>query len=191
KAVQAGTIKPAIIVAAYDPTHFSMWTDSADGTSNQASAVIHELLPYVESTYHVQPERRSRFLQGFSMGGFGAATLGLKHQDLFGAITIWDGALHNWDTLNRGRPKIATNQFSNDEQHFDDWSPWTWAERADLTRTPILIISGLMVDFADRYTRHLTQLGANLTRKSADCFHDLRCLERTYGQRAFQFLAKT
>jgi hypothetical protein len=121
------------------------------------------------------------------MGGFGAATHAFKYQDLFGAVAIWDGALHNWDTMTATRPKIATNQFANSEEVFNKWSPWVSAEDADLSRTPIMIISGLMVDFADQYTDFLQGLGAQVTRYSEDCMHEMKCLSSKRGQSAFEF----
>ncbi|MCP4223192.1 MAG: prolyl oligopeptidase family serine peptidase [Actinomycetia bacterium] len=191
QAAQRGIIEPMIIVGAYDPSRFSMWSDSTDGSNNRATAVLSDLIPHVETSYHPRTDRASRYIQGFSMGGFGAATLGLKHQDLFAAIIIWDGALHDWRTLNQGRSKIAANQFNDDEHSFQQWSPWTMAEQADLARTPILVVAGLMEDYAQRYTDHLTRLGTDVTLASVDCLHDLRCLAQTHGQQAFEFLANT
>ena len=122
------------------------------------------------------------------MGGFGAASLGLRNPDRFGAVLIWDGALHDWTTLTSNRPRIASNQFGDDRSFFERWSPWTGAEEADLASLPILIASGLLVDFADRYERHLRALGADVTRYSTECLHDLRCQTRAVGQEAFAFI---
>ena len=115
------------------------------------------------------------------MGGFGAAQLGLRHQDLFAAIIIWDGAMHDWRTITAGRSKIASKQFGGDEQFFQLWSPWAIAEQADLERTRILIVAGLMEDYNERFHRHVAALGAKATFASIDCLHDLRCLVGTYG----------
>ena len=46
------------------------------------------------------------------MGGFGAAVLGLKYQETFSKIIIWDGAIHDWETLLKSRGFIAKNQFT-------------------------------------------------------------------------------
>lgn len=189
ESVRSHSTEPLIIVGAYDPSKFSLWTDSADGANTVSSAVIKDLIPHIESSFRAKTQRRSRFIQGFSMGGFGAATTAFKFQDLFAAVIIWDGALHDWATLNASRPKIAATQFGDAEAHFEDWSPWVLAGQADLARTPVMIVSGLLVDFADRYARHLADLGGEVTRFSEDCMHDLRCLQRKRGVDAFQFLA--
>ncbi len=189
KAVAMGFGEPMIIVGAYDPSRFSMWSDSASGENDRATAVLTDLIPHVEAVYQARTDRSSRFIQGFSMGGFGAASIGLRNQDLFAAIVIWDGAMHDWNTLNQGRSRIATNQFADDKTEFDKWSPWIAAESADLTRTTVLIVAGLMEDYNQRFRNHLNQLGAKVSYASVDCLHDMRCLQQTYGQQAFQLLA--
>lgn len=188
RAVADGVVEPMIIVGAYDPTHFSMWADSLDGTTKMASAVLDDLLPHIEATFRVRGDRASRFLQGFSMGGFGAAHLGLRHQDVFAAVIIWDGAMHDWRTINEGRAKIAERQFGRSEAYFEQWSPWAAAEQADLARTPVLIVAGLMEDYNRRFRDHLAALGGRVTFESVGCLHDVRCLLRTHGRDAFAFL---
>ncbi len=185
--VRTGKSTPMVIVSAYDPSKFSMWADSADGSNNIASAIHNDLIPYVEQNYKIKRERTSRFIQGFSMGGFGATTHAFQHQDLFGAVAIWDGAMHDWETITATRANIVTNQFSNSEDAFNKWSPWVSAENADLSRTPVMIVSGLMVDFADRYTEFLQGLGAQVTRYSEDCKHEMKCLSSRRGQSIFEF----
>lgn len=185
--VRAGKSRQMVIVSAYDPSKFSMWADSVDGSNNVASALHQDLMPYVEQNYKIKAERNSRFIQGFSMGGFGAATHAFKYQDMFGAVAIWDGALHDWNTISATRPKITANQFANSEDAFNTWSPWTSAKKADLSKTPVVIVSGLMVDFADGYTAFLQSLGAQVTRYTEDCMHEMKCLSANRGQSVFEF----
>ncbi|MCP4417661.1 MAG: prolyl oligopeptidase family serine peptidase [Chloroflexi bacterium] len=185
--VAMGKTVPMVIVSLFDPSKFSMWADSADGSNDISSAIRDDLIPHVEQHYKIKGTRNTRFIQGFSMGGFGAATHAFKYQDLFAAAVIWDGAMHNWETITATRPKIAANQFGNSEAEFSKWSPWIAAEQADISQTPVMIISGLMVDFADRYTEHLQKLGAQVTRYSEDCKHEMKCLESKRGQAVFEF----
>lgn len=190
QAVNRGKTRPMVIVSPYDASKFSMWADSVDGSNNMASAIHSDLIPYVEQNYKIIGERASRFIQGFSMGGFGAASHAFRHQDLFAAVVIWDGAMHNWATITATRPSIVTNQFGDSEAAFSKWSPWPAAEQADLSRTPVMIVSGLMVDFADRYTAFLQELGAQVTRYRDDCMHEMKCLAETRGQAAFAFFGE-
>ena len=190
QAVKNGKAKPMVIVSPYDVSKFSMWTDSVDGSNNMDSAIHQDLIPYVEKKYKIIGSRASRFIQGFSMGGFGAASHAFRYQDMFAAVVIWDGAMHDWATISATRPSIVENQFDNSESEFNKWSPWKGAERADLSRTPVMIVSGLMVDFADRYTAFLKGLGAQVTRYTEDCKHEMRCLESKRGETAFAFFSE-
>ncbi|MEM7115148.1 MAG: alpha/beta hydrolase-fold protein [Chloroflexota bacterium] len=190
QAVQHGQTRPMVIVSPYDASKFSMWADSMDESNKMASALHDDLIPYVEQNYKIIGDRASRFIQGFSMGGFGAASHAFRHQDLFAAVVVWDGAMHNWATITATRPSIVTNQFADSETAFNKWSPWAAAEQADLSLTPIIIVSGLMVDFAERYTAFLEGLGAQVTLYREDCLHDMKCLEATRGQAAFAFFGE-
>ncbi len=44
-----------------------------------------ELIPFVDKTYRTMADREHRAVTGYSMGGFGACALALKHPELFGA----------------------------------------------------------------------------------------------------------
>lgn len=65
--------------------------------------VTAELLPAIESRYPVISDRSGRAITGYSMGGFGAISLSMKHKDLFGAAGSTSGGLdirpfpQNWE----------------------------------------------------------------------------------------------
>ena len=189
RAVEAGG-QPMIVIAPFDETGASMWADAADGSVRMAHAVTEVLPAHVRGTYNALEDREHTHIQGFSMGGFGAATLGLKHGDRYGTITVFDGAMHNCETLTAGRSSIAHKQFADDPTRFEAWSPWTWAERAELSRTPILIAEGLMTDYNRRYRDHLQALGADLTYVITPCLHDLRGLQTEVGQHVHSFQSR-
>jgi len=65
------------------------WADASDGRDLVATRVVGHVLPAVEFR-HPRPRQR-RALVGFSMGGFGAANLGLQHPDLFSQWVSLDG----------------------------------------------------------------------------------------------------
>ncbi len=44
---------------------------------------IEEFIPYIEALYSIELNRNRRSILGYSMGGFGAIVLSLKHTDLF------------------------------------------------------------------------------------------------------------
>lgn len=48
--------------------------------------VLDEVIPLIDETYRTLPKAESRGICGFSMGGFGALNLALRHPDVFGAV---------------------------------------------------------------------------------------------------------
>lgn len=135
RAIRAGTARPMIVVSCLDPSGTSMWTDSKDGRVPIETVIIEELLPHVDATYRTIAERRGRTIEGFSMGGYGAAYLGLKYMDLFAAASVLSGALHTPETLRARRQAIFESVFGGDMAYADQRSPWTIARRrADAVR---------------------------------------------------------
>ena len=54
---------------------------------NMEDFVAEDLVAYVDGAFRTIPERTSRGLAGFSMGGFGAVNVGLHRPDVFGAVS--------------------------------------------------------------------------------------------------------
>ena len=50
--------------------------------------IAQDLVAYVDAHYRTIPDRSSRGLVGHSMGGYGAARIGMKHADVFGSLYI-------------------------------------------------------------------------------------------------------
>jgi S-formylglutathione hydrolase FrmB len=50
--------------------------------------VVHDVVAYVDAHYRTLPRRESRGLVGHSMGGYGAARLGMRHPEVFGSLYI-------------------------------------------------------------------------------------------------------
>jgi S-formylglutathione hydrolase FrmB len=85
----------------------SFYVDSP-ATGKWRSMVADEVVPLVDSSYRTIADRKSRVVAGFSMGGFGAWSMGLARPDVFayawaccpGALAPGglDLALTQWDT---------------------------------------------------------------------------------------------
>ena len=54
-----------------------------DGSYNYMDMFINELVPHIDATYRTIADRGHRALIGYSMGGFGAMVLPLKHPEVF------------------------------------------------------------------------------------------------------------
>jgi enterochelin esterase-like enzyme len=65
----------------------SMYSTSVT-TGDFESFVARDLVAYVDSHYRTIPDRRSRGLVGHSMGGYGAARIGFRRADVFGALYL-------------------------------------------------------------------------------------------------------
>jgi endo-1,4-beta-xylanase len=110
-AIRAGKA-PAMIVVMVNGQAASFYCDSENGQLPVDSMVTKELIPHVDQTYRTIATRETRAVEGFSMGGYGAAHLGFKHPDLFAMVSIRSGALTDsveWGELHEpqgGRRKM-------------------------------------------------------------------------------------
>jgi enterochelin esterase-like enzyme len=65
----------------------SMYSSSVT-TGDFEEFIAHDVVAYIDAHYRTIPDRRSRGLVGHSMGGYGAARIGMKHPDVFGTLYI-------------------------------------------------------------------------------------------------------
>lgn len=65
----------------------SMYSSSVT-TGDFEKFIAHDVVAYIDARYRTIPERTSRGLVGHSMGGYGAARIGMKHPDVFGSLYI-------------------------------------------------------------------------------------------------------
>lgn len=195
KQLEAANIQ-MIVVAPHDPTFASMWVD---GDSIDIATQFHNIfMPDVESKYCSKSnDRSSRFIQGFSMGGFGAALHGFKYQHKFGKIIIWDGALHDWETLTTERDFIAKNQFGCDQETFDLCSPWAALKAAGevgtIHKTPVWMATGSLKQTkrcGKSFHAALLAQSATVTYVETRFAHTLKPFLKAHGKEAFEFLVK-
>ena len=65
----------------------SMYSSSST-TGDFEEYIAHDVVSYMDSHYRTIADRRARGLVGHSMGGYGAARIGMKRADVFGALYI-------------------------------------------------------------------------------------------------------
>ncbi len=127
--------QPAMLVVFVNGLPRRLWADSKDGSAPVETVFVTELIPEVDKQYRTIAKREGRILEGFSMGGYGAARIGFKHPDLFAGVSILAGgpldlefegprAIHN-PML---RKQILTDVCSSDMEYFKKISPWLIAE---------------------------------------------------------------
>jgi enterochelin esterase-like enzyme len=65
----------------------SMYSNSVT-TGNFEDFIAHDVVTYIDAHYRTIPDRLSRGLMGHSMGGYGAARIGMQHPEVFGSLYI-------------------------------------------------------------------------------------------------------
>ena len=81
KKIEAGEIVPMILII---PQGFrSYYVNHFDGEFPYQDMFMQELIPFMEKEYRIKKGRQYRATIGYSMGGFGALILPLKHPDSF------------------------------------------------------------------------------------------------------------
>ena len=88
KAIREQRIAPMIVVGVPALRGNTMYCDSRDGDYPLETVIIKDLIPHIDATYRTVASREGRAVDGFSMGGFGAAHLGFKFPEVFGVVSI-------------------------------------------------------------------------------------------------------
>lgn len=143
KAIKAGKASPMIVVGV-NGMRTSSYVDSADGKMPVQSVIVKELIPHIDATYRTLATREGRIIEGFSMGGAGAAKIGFKYPELFGAVSILAGALHDLDST-KTRGTTFRDIYGGREDYFQANSPWKLVEKnaeAIRGKTAIRIVVG-------------------------------------------------
>lgn len=135
EAIDAGRIPPLIVVYANGLAN-GMWCDAASGLQPVESMLTADLIPEVDARFRTLPEARARLVEGFSMGGYGAARMALLHPDLFGAASMLGAGPLQLEFLVEDpnlqpievRRRILAEVYGNSQAIFAAQSPWQLAE---------------------------------------------------------------
>jgi enterochelin esterase-like enzyme len=111
-----------------------MYVDWKDGSTPIESMIVKDLVPHIDATCRTIPTREGRLLDGFSMGGYGAARLGFAHPELFRAVSMLGaGPLDpDFERTPRANPRARDGLLERvygDRATFREVSPWVLAER--------------------------------------------------------------
>lgn len=142
-AIKNGVLPPCIVVSVNGMVR-SFYCDSTDGKIPMESVVIKDLLPHVDATWRTIAKREGRVIEGYSMGGYGAAHLGFKYPELFGTVVINAGALIDPTVTNIPRDGPMAGVFGADNARRVAEHPFTLARKnaARLRTTHIRIGCG-------------------------------------------------
>jgi len=171
-AIEGGSMPPVLIVFA-NGMPSSMWTNSKDGTVPMETVVARDLVQHIDANFRTISSRECRLIQGFSMGGFGAARLYLKYHHIFGAASMLGAGPLQQKFLPeigpkknaRARQEILKTVYGGDQEYFRAQSPWFLAEQIPPAMRHSLQISMAIGDqdqtleFNEDFDAHLTQIG--------------------------------
>ncbi len=163
---------PPMIIVFVNGLSKRLWTDSKDGRAPVETVFVTELIPRIDRTLRTIPDRGGRILEGFSMGGYGAARIGFRHPHLFGGVSIlaagpldpeFEGPRATGNPL---RTQILADVCDGDMSCFRAGHPWTIAasNAAVLRRSGIVIRQAvgsrdLSLALNRRFHEHLVSLG--------------------------------
>jgi endo-1,4-beta-xylanase len=124
KSIREGTMPPLILVGV-NGLSFGSYVDKFDGTQPVQSVIVNDLIPHIDQTYRTKSEREFRGIEGFSMGGAGAAKIGFKYPEKFGVVSILAGALHDLESYRlAGGGKSFKDLYSENDAYYQANSPW-------------------------------------------------------------------
>ncbi len=132
-AIEAGAA-PACLVVFVNGLPNGMYVDWKDGSTPVESMIVKDLVPHIDATWRTIATREGRMLDGFSMGGYGAARLGFKHAHLFRAVSIMGAGPMQEDLLQAPRAgakraeEVLRTVYGNDPAFFLAVSPRRMAE---------------------------------------------------------------
>jgi enterochelin esterase-like enzyme len=133
-AISEGKIPPMFVVFPYG-MQLSMWVDSKNGKVPMETVLIKELVPHIDSAYRTLAAREFRLIEGFSMGGYGAARLGFKYHGMFGAISMLASGplqpqlIETPRMPSEQREMLLQDVYGGSQEYFNVVSPWKLAEQ--------------------------------------------------------------
>ena len=83
-----GTKEMIVVLPDSKTVHNGSMYSSSVTTGDFENFIAHDLVAYIDAHYRTIPDRLSRGLVGHSMGGYGAARIGMKHASVFGSLYI-------------------------------------------------------------------------------------------------------
>jgi len=119
---------PAIIIGV-QAVYGSYYTDARDGGRPIESVIVRELVERVDNVFRTIPDREHRAIEGFAMGGWGAAHLAFKYPDVFGAVSIFSAPIGTFDFFLQENASIVADVWGNDRSYFDENDPFVLASK--------------------------------------------------------------
>lgn len=137
EAIKAEKLPPVLVVFVNGLAD-GMYVDWKDGSRPVESMIVKDLVPHIDATFRTIGSREGRALDGFSMGGYGAARLGFKFPEVFRVVSIMGAGPMQEEFTNTPRASrkraedLLARVYGGEQAYFRAVSPRTLAsERAE------------------------------------------------------------
>jgi enterochelin esterase-like enzyme len=87
QAIRAGKAPPFLVVFV-NGLQMGMYVDWSNGQAPLETIIVHELRSFIDARWRTLATREGRLLDGFSMGGYGAARFGFRYPELFRTVSM-------------------------------------------------------------------------------------------------------
>lgn len=128
--IREGRLPPAIIVMPFALTGWYVDSEGREGTGRWQTAILDDLITYIDAKYPTSTEGSQRAIGGLSMGGYGALRFALMEPDEFAAAASLSGALFADVKSASDFPEFQIKLFGRsfgekfDPVAFNENSPW-------------------------------------------------------------------
>lgn len=129
-AFASGSREMIVVLPDAKTVHNGSMYSSSPTTGDFETFVARDLVGYVDAHYRTIADRRSRGLVGHSMGGYGAARIGMKHADVFGALYMMSPCCLSPRDPRQFDPALMARLA--DVKSIDEATRLSWGERAQL-----------------------------------------------------------
>jgi len=203
RAIQSGKIPPMLV--AFIQGKGTMWCNSKDEGVPMETVIVDELIPEIDARFRTVATPEGRMVEGFSMGGYGAARLGFKYPDIFGAVSMLSPGPMQLDFLAigprstpRARKRILELVYGGDIEYFRAQSPWVLAEQNAETLQKLNMPMRLLIGEQDEmlpviraFVAHLNEIGLSLIFKTySNIGHNPRLLVAAFDDDDWRFYRK-
>jgi len=89
----------------------TFFLDYEDGSVKAETAIVSELIPFIDGRYRTIASAGGRAIDGFSMGGGGAMRIALRHPELFSSVVSYGGALIRADPRRPNQSRFGSEEY--------------------------------------------------------------------------------
>ena len=161
-AISNGTLEPMIIVGVNGGNN-SWYMDTLDVYSKPRTAFLDELLPYIDANYRTIASKEGRMLAGFSMGGYGSASIGFEHPDMFSGAVTFGAAVYTTQEFISNWSSDFTQVFDRRTSILDNFNPYAMLEK----NSQVIADNGFQIYMFAGEEDWTTALNENLSDKLA------------------------